>query len=432
MTPVHSPAQAPRRAAATASIVQRLPRRRSPRSLRRLGRTVLTSYYRRAVDRLAADAKHPRWKAFSPLHVGRWLWDYLRYVFTPRFPFQNYDYAGKNGVYRVRAAAGRDELKIALASDWATGTPDAQAIATLIARENADFTIHLGGVHFVGDFDEIDRNFFGVSQASGDGVAWPAGRQGTFALNGNREMFANGEPYYTRLLKRIGLRGDREGQVASFFCLETGHWRVLAVDTGYNSVGLPVLGLIPGLRRIPRVGGDATLMRSLLEWLREDVRPQERPMATVILSHQPCLTAFGGARYPKPARQLAEFFKGQELVWLWGHEHRLGIYAKTELPGGMVVHGRCVGHGGMPIELVPPDANAAPLWLYDRDRNHTLSDGRLAGENGFVVLTFDGAELTFDYRDVSNLTVFAETFVPAADGTLEHTFSDPGILQSPA
>jgi hypothetical protein len=44
----------------------------------------------------------------------------------------------------------------------------------------------------------------------------------------------------------------------------------------------------------------------------------------------------------------------------------------------------------------------------------------------------DGPELTLDYRDISNLTVFAETFAPAKDGTLDYTFSDPGILKSPA
>jgi len=35
--------------------------------------------------------------------------------------------------------------------------------------------------------------------------------------------------------------GKAEGQHASYFCLENEHWRIIALDTGYRSIGIPVL-----------------------------------------------------------------------------------------------------------------------------------------------------------------------------------------------
>ena len=54
--------------------------------------------------------------------------------------------------------------------------------------------------------------------------------------------------------------------------------------------------------------------------------------------------------YPKPAQQLAEFIS-RPVLWLWGHEHRLAIYEEAKMEGGVTAFGRCIGHGGKPVDL---------------------------------------------------------------------------------
>jgi hypothetical protein len=294
-----------------------------------------------------------------------------------------------------------------------------------------DFTIHLGDVYYVGGNSEIDENCFGKSAGEFEGVTWPHGSQGSFALNGNHEMYANGEPYFTSFLPTLGMRGDSGGQVASFFCLEAAKWRLLAIDTGYNSVGIPILSQIPGINTIPFIGGDCHLEKLLLNWLRSVVKPKENPKATLILSHHQYFTAFKDYAYTKPAKQLMEFFQGQEVVWIWGHEHRLGIYQKFSKDGGITAYGRCMGHGGMPVDLGTPDPTKAPLTFYD-PRTHRLSNGVDVGQNGFVSITINGGVLTLDYRDIDNRQLLVERFTAGAGGSFTYDFTDPSGILKPA
>jgi hypothetical protein len=296
-----------------------------------------------------------------------------------------------------------------------------------MVQTRPDLTIHLGDVYYVGDEPEIQENCFGVRRGDFDGVEWRQGQQGSFALNGNHEMYANGGPHFTTFLPKLGLRSSGEKQVASFFCLEAGGWRILAIDTGYNSVGFPILSLIPLINRIPAIGGDCHLEKALIEWLRNDVKPQQNPKPTLILSHHQYFSAFEKS-YTRPAQQLTEFFpKPKEVVWMWGHEHRLGIYGKGDKDGGIDAYGRCLGHGGMPVEVAQPDAGKkAPLQFYDA--RSELLDGTPVGINGYVMAAIAGDVLTFDYRDIKDTRLFVEEFRPAADGSLAYRVVDRGTI----
>jgi hypothetical protein len=216
--------------------------------------------------------------------------------------------------------------------------------------------------------------------------------------------------------------------MASFFCLGTDTWRIIALDTGYNSVGIPILSQIPGINGIPAVGGDCHLRDEILQWLRNTVKPKEPRKSTLLLTHHQYYTAFNDKAYTKPARQLKEFFGNQDVVWIWGHEHRLGIYAKYDTGTGISAYGRCVGHGGMPVETGTPAPKRAPIQRYD-SRTHSLDDGSAVGENGFVNLTIEGPVMNLDYRDMSNQQLLLETFTAGAEGAIQHAVvTDPGIL----
>jgi hypothetical protein len=123
-----------------------------------------------------------------------------------------------------------------------------------------------------------------------------------------------------------------------------------------------------------------------------------------------------------------EFFKDREVVWVWGHEHRLAIYDKFAEDGAFTAYGRCVGHSGMPTDTGAPN-NKTPVRFYDR-RTHKLEDGSVVGENGYVLATIRNDTLTLDYRDIQDTELFAETFTKAANGKLAYSFQDRGILKA--
>ena len=48
---------------------------------------------------------------------------------------------------------------------------------------------------------------------------------------------------------------------------------------------------------------------------------------------------------------MQQILGDREVIWLWGHEHRLAVYGKFQSKNGIKAFGRCIGHGGMPVEL---------------------------------------------------------------------------------
>ncbi|HEY1241487.1 MAG TPA: metallophosphoesterase [Bryobacteraceae bacterium] len=382
---------------------------------RKLGHLAVANHFNRMTADLAAQPKFPDITQFLSRNFWPWIRDYLKYVFTPKYPFQAYP-KDQTGVYEI------SNCTIAIAGDWGTGTDEAFRIGQLMGQP--DLTIHLGDVYYVGDAAEIQENCLGQGANGFAGVQWPHGSMGSFALNGNHEMYANGEPYFTVFLPTLGMNGQK--QLASFFCLEADQWRILALDTGYNSVGVPVLSQIPGLNQIGSIGGDCHLDDKLISWLRTTIKPRP-PKPTLLLAHHQYYSAFEGS-YTKPAKQLAELFGNQEFVWLWGHEHRFAVYNKFRKDGGITAYGRCVGHGGMPVEMKDPDVSQAPLQYHDT-RSHGLDDGSKVGQNGFVNATIRGDTLTLDYRDIDNQSVLVESFTRTSGANFSYKLvADPGIL----
>jgi hypothetical protein len=362
----------------------------------------------------AQPASYPILAAFTPNRLGKWIWSYISCRIGPRHPFQIYAKSDPDqGVYTFESDT---EIKIALAGDWGTGTDEAASVGKLITKFQPHYSIHLGDVYYVGDPREVDENFLGIKNPLNDyqPCLWPNGSRGSFAMNGNHEMYARGYSYFDRMLPKLGLISQDKpaGQKASFFCLENDYWRIIALDTGYNSLGWPILEYV--------VQPSCALTPEQIDWLRDVVRPRDDDRrGIIILTHHQVYSAFD-ISYPKPAAQLAGFFS-RPVLWFWGHEHRMTIYHEFTVPGGISAFGRCIGHGGMPVDLPfsPPKHPECVVEFAD-DRLYNNDENLKIGLNGFAELSLQRNRMTARYVDVKGAVIFSEAWV-AEDGVLQRT-----------
>jgi hypothetical protein len=335
---------------------------------------------------------------FLTKRVFAWFYFYIVNRFGPKHAYVPYP-PGSTGVFQAGASA-----VIGLAADWATDTAESVQIAACIAAHEPDYTVHLGDTHYVGAPHEIAMNFT-------DGNApWPRGSRGGFALLGNHEMYARGIAFFDKLLPSIR-------QQAGYFCLENAHWRILGLDTGYHSTSkIPLLEMLPGF------APDCHLDAQLVTWLKEKVRlddPSDR-RGLVILTHHQYLSAFRDeGEYVVPAQQLARLIGGErEVIWLFGHEHKFSMYARAAAKDGVWAYGRCISHGGMPVEIASSTFTRNPSKSGDRhlvivdDRQRTNAGGTTLGYNGYAVLKLDGDQLEITYCDAYQ-PLLTETWVSA-------------------
>jgi len=346
----------------------------------------------------------------------------------PRHKFNTYDDPShNNGIYKLGddslLGGQRDpngKIKMSIAGDWGTGTDEAAEVAAQIAEFSPHYTVHLGDVYYVGEKDEIDENCLGQPDAdhSFTPCLWPWGSVGSFALNGNHEMYALGDAYFEVFLPTLGLRpalGSKPGgQKASFFCLENDFWRVIGLDTGYNSIGLPVLEYV--------FSPSCKLRNEELEWIQNKVNPKADRRGLIFLTHHQYCSAFD-QEYPKTAQQLSALID-RPVLWFWGHEHRMAIYGKYATDGGIQAYGRCIGHGGMPVGINPKMKRSdRPLVAYD-NRQYPSPENITVGYNGFANLTFTANQLSVEYHDLKNNLLLTENW-KVENGNLIGTATAP-------
>jgi len=119
------------------------------------------------------------------------------------------------------------------------------------------------------------------------------------------------------------------------------------------------------------------------------------------------------------ARQLAKLIH-RPVIWFWGHEHKLAIYEKFSVKDGIEAYGRCMGHGGMPVER-----GAAPdildcRWLAWDNRRYPSDEELDVGYNGYANLSLNGPALHIAYYDLNQSLVLTEDWhIDIESGALE-------------
>ena len=324
-------------------------------------------------------------------NIFQWIWKNVLHLGNTHYTYQTYNNAAiNNGIFKMHDTPGT-EISVSLLGDWASDTPESHNVAALCGSIERDYSIHLGDSYYVGNEKEI-ANCFNTTF----GAPWPYGKTGSFALLGNHEMYSSGKVYFTQLLPYMHLFDETaQQQEASFFCLENNHWRIIGLDTGYHSLR-GFLGL--------RSNNNLKLHDKQMEWLRNIVQLPGDERGIIFLSHHQPFSAFED-EYLNPARQIFELLdKEREVLWFWGHEHRLALYGENNLYNGLKVYGRCMGNGGMPVEIEkePKENNKRKLVLFDKRERKKIDGKHPVGYNGYTVLKLDGPKLKIEYYDDNN------------------------------
>ena len=321
----------------------------------------------------------------------KWFFKMLSQIGNNHYPYQTYSQPKiNNGIFKMTPEQDKN-VSIALLSDWASDTAESHNIARLCGVK--DYSIHLGDTYYVGNEKEIAENFNSTKNAP-----WKYGTSGSFAMLGNHEMYSGGKSYFTELLPYMGiLKGENTNtQEASFFCLENKYWRIIGLDTGYYSLK-GWLGVKPNF--------NMRLHDKQIDWLKNIVKPDEDKRGIILLTHHQPLSAFEPV-YSMIEQQLKDIFgPNKTILWFWGHEHRLAIYGANKLQCGNVF-GRCIGIGGMPVELNSDQRNSTPikvkesnLIIYDDRVRETIDGDIKLGHNGYAVLNLHEQELIIKYYD---------------------------------
>jgi hypothetical protein len=330
-----------------------------------------------------------------------WVYHYLKSRFGPRYHSRTYPVNGNTGVYKL--FTDDEPIRFGIAADWGSYSHESDLVMRELRKSDPHYTLHLGDVYYTGTPDEVRDNF------TGPDPCWHYGSKGTYVLPGNHEMYCNGKGFFVTLLHLLKKQYNNSDQVqaSSYFCLENKYWRIIGLDTGEHSVS------IPGIEAIwpPDTYIDAKAIRWLKKFVFND--PADR-RGIIILSHHQIATAFDTA-YPRPAQQLAEVMDDakRDVIWLWGHEHRMAVYDKRAVSADSVAAwGRCIGHGGMPVENKQPDPKRAKenKLLYYDDRVYKKAGHESLGYNGFLNMEMNGPKIDLSYIDLNGTVLMREEF----------------------
>jgi hypothetical protein len=230
----------------------------------------------------------------------------------------------------------KPDLVIGLIADWGTGLDDAEFLLSEVMKKSPDVLIHLGDVYYAGTADENRGNFLNLINAAAPNIP-------VYTMSGNHDMYSGGAPYYW-LLAQLNVKPALQSyqQDASYFCLRSANWQILAMDTGLHDCD-PFT-----------VTSNTTFLDPQEAAWHIDKLTNAGGRQTILLSHHQLFTAFGdgigqGAA-GKPLAYNPELYSvfGPYLnniaLWLWGHEHNFEFFN----PYLGLNKGRCIGASAIP------------------------------------------------------------------------------------
>lgn len=268
------------------------------------------------------------------------------------------------------------DARLVIVGDWATGLPRALCVAKQMGEAlrpgiqsgRDQHAIHLGDTYYSGWPKEYERRFlphWPVSTSEAQHVR-------SWSLNANHDMYSGGHGYYDTLLA-----DERFAEQAgcSYFALQSPHWRILGIDTGW-------------------IEGD--LHEPQADWLRQQCeQASELRQRVLLLSHHPLVSAYE-SQGDTLRNRLAHLLDRRLIhAWIWGHEHRCMVYA----PNNGLSYAACVGHGGVPVYMSHRDNGEWPAPAIYEDRRYIRRGLERWAYMGFCVVDLLGEHLRVRYLD---------------------------------
>jgi Calcineurin-like phosphoesterase len=337
---------------------------------------------------------------FGQYHAGdpKWTESLLEYYETALLIDSghrpvNFPTHKQRGIAGVQKLVASQPITIAIAGDWGSGDIDerpspAAAIAGHIGDRRHNYTIHLGDVYYAGLVNEERDNFLNQ---------WPSGKDGTYTLNSNHEMYCGGKGYFDFLLADPKFKSQQE---LSYFALNNENWLIIGLDTAFFAYHQSLL-YEQGSLSDPRER-DGTIQ---IEWMSELLK-QNAGKRVILLTHHDGFDVdpLTGAVTLKPLYQVViQHLKDvRDFFWYWGHVHTGIAYKQIILNQNSTFSARCVGHGAIPYEPFPKDftrlgnQDVRVLWAETRPANNAKPARAF---NGFLLLTLTGADLREEFYD---------------------------------
>jgi hypothetical protein len=320
-----------------------------------------------------------------------------------------------------------DRVRLVLMADWGTGREGAKKVGqhaqeAAYDAPGAAHVIHLGDTYYSGTPREARDNILAL---------WPVGPAsaseiGSWALNGNHDMYSGGHGLFeTTLGDHRFHRQQVDGKPTSWFLLQTPNWNILGLDTAWKHPLIEINGGAPYF--------DGSLGH--LEGSQADVVALcQKDLGRRLLVHQPP-PALQRLRPPLglPRHVADDAARGQARADPRPPASRrpvLGPRARLPRlePFEDVLAARAIGHGAVPVE-VRTQSRATPLgggapeyvvkpalgddptgamqalkWEY----RGAHDDGDWA-KHGFAILDIDGRGLDVSYVDEDGTTWLRES-----------------------
>jgi hypothetical protein len=205
-----------------------------------------------------------------------------------------------------------------------------------VMKKTPDVLIHLGDIYYAGTAEENRANFLNLIKATAPNIP-------VYTLSGNHDMYAGGKPYYW-LLSQLNTAPALQpyAQKASYFCLRSANWQILAMDTGLHDTS-PL-----------NVASNVTFLDPKeATWLVDKLN-NAGGRQTILLSHHQLFTAYGDGVGQGPSGKPLAYnphlysvfgpYLNNIALWLWGHEHNFEFFN----PYLGLKKGRCIGASAIP------------------------------------------------------------------------------------
>jgi len=293
---------------------------------------------------------------------------------------------------------------VALLADWGGDNDAAKRVADVTREQSPDIAIHLGDIYYGGTERECRQflNLWPIRETKDDPNS-PIHTDGSWALNGNHEMYCGGEYFFKTVLPAFA-------QKQPFFCLENQNWRILGLDTAYADGRL-------------KPQSDSDPIFTQWNWLVDKLRSDKKP--TILLTHhQPVSAHQQEFKDSEPLRSdIDELLRldgvGDDAIygWFFGHEHRCAVYRDSTLK----FNARLIGNGCIPHEVEKEKTADPGCTEVDFFNRREAAPGTDTAASMFAKLTFAGPKLAIEYIDETNLPWGREVW----DSTRKRLEGDP-------